>query len=64
MFILKTFTVNLSENTGLPTSLDIFLSLFLSLHVLSLYLDEAPPRCWMKFPQCGLNSPESQTSEK
>ena len=43
-FLLKTLTFSLvSKNTGLPTSLDVFLSLFLSLRVFSLCLDEVPP---------------------
>ena len=32
--------------------------------VFSLCLDEIRPRCWMKFPRCGQNSPKSHTSEK
>ena len=53
---------SLSKNTGLPTSLDIFLSLFLSLSLFSLCLDEVPPRRRTKFRQRGRNSPESHTS--
>ena len=53
---------SLSKNTGLPTRLDIFLSLFLALRVFSLCLDEFPPRRWTKFPQRDRNSPESHTS--
>ena len=51
MFMLKKFTFSLSNwNTELPTSLDVFLSLFHSLRVFSLCLDEVPPRRWTKFP--------------
>ena len=63
-FMLKKFTFSLSKNTELPASLDVFLSLFLSLHVFSLCVDDVPPRRWTKFPQRGRNSPKSHTSEK
>ena len=38
--MLKIFTFNLSKNTELPASLDVFLSIFLSLRVFCLCLDE------------------------
>ena len=43
-FMLKKFTFSLSKNTELPTILDVFLSLFLSGYVCSLYV-------WTKFPR-------------
>ena len=49
-FMLKRFTFSLSKHTELPTSLDVFLSLFRSLRVFSLCLDEVPPT-WSKFPR-------------
>ena len=64
-FMLKKFTFSLSaKNTEFPTSLDGFLSLFLSLRVFSLCLDKFPRRRWTKSPQRGRNSSESHTSEK
>ena len=42
MFMLNKFTFSLSKSTELPTSLDVFLSLFLSLCVFSLSLDKFP----------------------
>ena len=38
--MLKKFTFSLSKNTELPASLDVFLSLFLSLRVFSFCLDD------------------------
>ena len=53
MFMLKKVTFSLCKNTELLTSLDVFLSLFLSLRVFSLCVDEVSPRRWTKFPQRG-----------
>ena len=63
--VQKKFTFSFSKNRAeLPTSLDVFLSLFLSLRVFSLCLGKVSPRRWTKFPQRDRNSPESHTSEE
>ena len=50
-FILKKVTFSLCKNTELPTSLDVFLSLFLSGHVCSLHVwTKFPRNAWRSFP--------------
>ena len=60
----KKFTFSLSENIELPTSLDVFLSLFLPIACVLFVFGRSSPRRWTTFPQRGRNSPESHTSEK
>ena len=51
-FMLKKVTFSLCKNTQLPTSLDVFLSLFLSGHACSLHVwTKFPRNAWRSFPK-------------